>query len=60
MPDLASREIAPCRDSSAHYNAPMSLPTPPSSNTINLRRLNGLRLIVLGAETAVVWLVLMR
>lgn len=28
----------------------MSAPLPPSSNTINLRRLNGLRLIVLAAE----------
>ncbi len=33
---------------------------PPSSNTINLRRLNGLRLIVLGAEIVVVWLALTR
>lgn len=33
---------------------------PPSSNTINLRRLNGLRLIVLGAEIVVVWLAVTR
>ncbi len=33
---------------------------PPSSNAINLRRLNGARLIVLGAEMLMAWLVLTR
>ena len=33
---------------------------PPSSNAINLRRLNGARMIVLGAEMLMAWLVLTR
>ncbi len=38
----------------------MPAASPLSSNTINLRRLNGLRLIVLGAEILVTWLALTR
>lgn len=38
----------------------MPAASPPSSNTINLRRLNGLRLIVLGTEILVTWLALTR
>lgn len=38
----------------------MPSPSSPSSNAINLRRLNGLRLIVLAAEVLVVWLAVTR
>lgn len=43
-----------------HYNARMPQPSSVSSNAINLRRLNGLRLIVLAAEILVVWLAMTR
>jgi two-component system sensor histidine kinase RegB len=42
------------------YNARMPQPLSLSSNVINLRRLNGLRLIVLAAEILVVWLAMTR